>query len=60
MFGATIAAPSGIVIMLGWYMGCPFIMLGFVGVGRGVMIRDGDCWRGMVYGIWRVEALRFA
>jgi hypothetical protein len=47
------------VIMLGWYMGCPFIMLGIVGVGSGVIIRDGDCWRGMVYGIWRVGALRF-
>ena len=41
-------SPSGMVIMLGWYMACPFMMPGFVGVGCGVVVRDGDGWRGMV------------
>ena len=41
-------SPSGIVFTLGWYMACPCMMPGFVGVGRVVVVRDGVSWRGMV------------
>ena len=41
-FGASTGSPSGMVIMFGWYIGCPLMLAWCPVTGRAVMLRVGD------------------